>query len=357
MELFNRPSDIARQEGVLLLLTHAFEMLLKGVVLEKTGRIRSPRDRYNYGFEKCLNIVQDQLSLVDKDEVLILKNLNGFRDAAAHDLVEMSEGLLYGHAQSALNIFGTLLKKVFSRDLVKELPRRVLPICTVAPSDISMVVAQDMASIGGLLGVKRRREDEAESRLRPYQVIERNIREVQGIGKDAPSTSRLVRRIKSGDWKVVLPMVAGLVQPATGGIPISLHVTKGEGFPIRIDPSAPTAIAFRYIKPEDKYPYLTSELAVKIGISISRVVGFVKLFGMKGNEAFHTSMKISASGIVHRYSDRTRRVIEEAIRKHGVEQLWSKAKAGEKLAARDYLPSGALTTSASTPTVDTKKAA
>lgn len=152
MELFNRPAETARQEGILLLLNHSFEMLLKAVVLEKTGRIHNPREKFNYGFEKCVSIVHLQLGLLDKDEALILKNLNGFRDAAAHDLVQISEGLLYGHAQSALNIFVTLLKKVFARDLSRELPRRVLPICTVAPTDISMVVGEDMNIIAGLLG-------------------------------------------------------------------------------------------------------------------------------------------------------------------------------------------------------------
>src|SRR5437870_1977768 len=104
MEMFNRPADTGRVEAVLLLLNHAFEMLLKGIVLEKTGRIRGKREKYNYGFEKCLSICETQLSVIDKDESLVLRNLNGFRDAAAHDLVLISEGLLYGHSQSGVQI-------------------------------------------------------------------------------------------------------------------------------------------------------------------------------------------------------------------------------------------------------------
>ena len=86
-------------------------MLLKGILLEKTGRIRAQREKFNYGFDKCVNVCESQLLLMDKDEAVILRNLNGFRDAATHGVVDISEGLLYAHAQSAVQIFGTLLKR------------------------------------------------------------------------------------------------------------------------------------------------------------------------------------------------------------------------------------------------------
>ena len=60
VEMFNRPFDAGRTEGVLLFLNHAFEMLLKAVVLEKTGRIRGRREKLNYTFEKCLNICESE---------------------------------------------------------------------------------------------------------------------------------------------------------------------------------------------------------------------------------------------------------------------------------------------------------
>lgn len=106
IELFNRPFDCGRVEGVLLCLDHAFEMVLKALVLEKTGRIRNPRETFNYGFDKCLNICQSQLSMIDEDQALILRNLNGFRDAATHDIVERSGGyaarvLCFGVGESA----------------------------------------------------------------------------------------------------------------------------------------------------------------------------------------------------------------------------------------------------------------
>ena len=89
IELFNRPYDQGRIDGVLSSLHHAFEMLLKAVVFEKTGRIRNKHEKKNYGLEKCLNICESTLNVLDRDEALVLKDLNGFRDASVHDIVEM----------------------------------------------------------------------------------------------------------------------------------------------------------------------------------------------------------------------------------------------------------------------------
>jgi len=96
-----------------------------------------------------------------------------------------------------------------------------------------------------MLSKGHRQEDDAEARLRPYQVMEKNIRKSQGAAVKEASSGQLVRKVKKGDWRTVLPMVAGLVQPDASGIPVSLHVTKKDGFPVRIDPNASAAIALR----------------------------------------------------------------------------------------------------------------
>jgi Domain of unknown function (DUF3644) len=336
VEVFNRPSDIGRAEGVLLMMNHAFEMLFKAVVFEKTGRIRAKREKYNYGFEKCLAICQTQINVLDDNEALSLKNLNGFRDAAAHDLVEISEGLLYAHTQQAVLIFGAVLKRAFNKDLAKWLPRRILPLTSSLPTEITAIVDQDMTAISGMLSRGRRREDDAEARLRPYQVMEKNIRESQGGTSKVPTSEQLVQKLKKGDWKTALPMVAGLVQPDTGGIPISLNVTKKTGFPVKIDPNASAAIAFKYAGDEDRYPNLTGELAGKLEIKPWQVVQLAKLFKMKGNADFHKASKISKASFVQRYSEKARQVMAAAIERDGVATLCAAAKASERRDPDDY---------------------
>lgn len=338
VELFNRPTESARTDGVLFCLDHAFEMLLKAAVLEKTGRIRGRREKVNYGLEKCLNICESDLALVSRDEGLILRDINGFRDAAVHDIVIVSEGMLYAHAQSAVQIFAAVLKKAFGKEISRVLPRRILPLATVLPAEITAVISEDLEGIGNLLGAKRRQTDDAEARLRPYMVIEGNVRLREGGTEAPPSLAKVIRGIRSGDWRTALPMVAGIARSDVGGIPLTIHMSKREGFPVRLDPSAPGAIAFKYISPEDKYPYLTMELAGKLGISTSRVVAFSKVLQLREVADYHTSIKASRTGQIQRYSEKAREVIAAAIQRNGVEKLWELWKAGKTLNPAEYRP-------------------
>ena len=133
VQAFNSASDLGRTNSVVMLLNHAFEMLLKAAIFERTGRIRARRTQFNYTFNKCVNICETQLGLIDSDISLILRNVNGFRDAVEHDLLHISERLLYAHVQSGVMVFDQLLRDVFGLNLADRLPTRVLPVSTLPP--------------------------------------------------------------------------------------------------------------------------------------------------------------------------------------------------------------------------------
>lgn len=46
IELFNRPHYDGRAESVLMLLHHAFEMLLKAIIRDKTGTVHAKGEKY-----------------------------------------------------------------------------------------------------------------------------------------------------------------------------------------------------------------------------------------------------------------------------------------------------------------------
>src|SRR3954465_4235384 len=54
IELFNRPHERGRGTAVLILLDHAFEMLLKAGIVHRGGRIREKRARETLGFDACV---------------------------------------------------------------------------------------------------------------------------------------------------------------------------------------------------------------------------------------------------------------------------------------------------------------
>ncbi|WP_449243495.1 DUF3644 domain-containing protein, partial [Desulfovibrio sp.] len=56
VELFNRPYDGSRKESVVIFLHHAFEMLLKAIIKNKTGVIHEKGEMHTYRFRKCVDI-------------------------------------------------------------------------------------------------------------------------------------------------------------------------------------------------------------------------------------------------------------------------------------------------------------
>jgi hypothetical protein len=138
VEHFNRADERGRATTVLVLLDHAFEMLLKAAILHRGGKIREKRARETIGFDACVRraLSDGDIKFLTSEQALTLQSINGLRDAAQHHLIDISEGQLYIHAQSGVTLFGDILKKVFALELSDRLPARVLPVSTIAPADL-----------------------------------------------------------------------------------------------------------------------------------------------------------------------------------------------------------------------------
>lgn len=87
VELFNRPSQIARDQSVMLMVAHSFEMLLKAMIFQKRGTIRDKGDQYTYKFGRCINVAHSELNLLDAADLPMLRAIKQDRNAAAHDTV------------------------------------------------------------------------------------------------------------------------------------------------------------------------------------------------------------------------------------------------------------------------------
>lgn len=133
IELFNRPHENGRPEGTLILLYHAVEMLLKAIIKDKKGTVHAKSQKYSYGFDKCLEIVQIELKLLSKDERSALSILDAHRDIAVHYYQDVSEDLLYLQSQSAVTLFDDILSKSFGIRLADFISERVLPVSTSPP--------------------------------------------------------------------------------------------------------------------------------------------------------------------------------------------------------------------------------
>ena len=198
IELFNRPQDTGRTEAVLIFLQHAFEMLLKAAIYQKRGTIVYPGELITHGFDRCLGISRGDLHILDEEEALTLSNLDGLRDCATHNYLDLTEQSLYIHTQAAVTLFDKVMSAAFAERLGDHLPNRVLPISTSPPQDMLMFLDGEFAQIYELLEPGKRRRVEARARLRHFMVMESNF-----YGDRRQPTEKnlnqAVDRLKKGD--------------------------------------------------------------------------------------------------------------------------------------------------------------
>ena len=174
---FNRPWDQGRTEAVLILLDHSFEMLLKATIRHRQGKIRKPREKQTIGFEACVRkgLTEEGVKFLSEEQALMLQTINGQRDAAQHYLIDMSEHQLYFYAQAGVTLFRDIHDDVFDTNLVLELPERVLPISTTAPTDLLALFDKEIDEIRALLEPGTRRKMDAIAKARSLAVLESAI--------------------------------------------------------------------------------------------------------------------------------------------------------------------------------------
>ncbi len=212
IELFNRPHDRGRVSSTLILFNHAFEMLLKAAIVHRGGRIREARANQTIGFDTCVRrgLTTGEVKFLTEEQALLLQSINGLRDAAQHDLLEISEGQLYVHAQAGVTLFRDLLKSVFGQDLADYMPERVLPVSTSPPSDLTTLFDSEVEEIKKLLRPGRRRRIEAEARLRPLAILDTAIRGEKGQ-PSAGDLRRMGTQLASGrSWQDIFKGVSAI---------------------------------------------------------------------------------------------------------------------------------------------------
>lgn len=269
VELFNRPAELARTHSVLMLLQHAFEMLLKAAILQKTGSIHEREQRYTYGFDRCLAVAEQQLNVISPDDRATLSILDAQRDQAAHYYVNMSEDVLYVHAQSGVTLFAAIIRRAFGIALAERLPGRVLPVSIRPPRDLVALFAEELAEVDRLLTGGRRQGAAAAAKLRSVLAFTIGARDRRVSETDI--SSAIAQRRKHADWEVILPEVAQLrLTTDGGGIPITMKISKDAPVVVRVakpGEEVSGTVVKQHIDPWDVYTLSRDDLAIKLGLS------------------------------------------------------------------------------------------
>jgi hypothetical protein len=298
---FNCPHDTGRTTAVLILLDHSFEMLLKAAIVHRGGALRDSAGENTIGFAKCVRraVSEGGIQFLSDEQAIALQITNGLRDAAQHHLLQLCEEQLYMQAQAGVTLFGDVLQSVFGRTLCDCMPRRVLPVSTVAPGEIVTLFDRQVAEIRKLLAPNRRRTTEADALLMPMAIMDNAI--LGDTLQPAPrDIARLRKQLRGGaDWSKLFPGVAAIrYDAAADGIGIALRLTKRDGIPTHLVPeTAPNAavVAVKRVNELDYYCFGRDQVAERILQSRSMTTALIWHARLKGDPDCHRQIRIGRS--------------------------------------------------------------
>ena len=328
MEHYNRPSDRGRVHAVLILVDHAFEMLLKAGIIHRGGKIWKRGENQTIGFNECLGKALSEKGvqfLIDEQD-LQLRTLNSLRDAAQHYLLDLSEQHFYIHVQAGFTLFNDVYRKVFEKELYVHLLTRVLPVSTTPPADISAVFEHNTEEIQRLLEPRRRRRIETRAKLRGLAIVERAI-----LGGDSqPRDSELNEYgdyLTSGkEWHEVSPGVATIQFTASGtGPSLDLRISKREGILTHLVPEATsdaTLLAVHKVDALGFYNLGRNQVANHLDLTGPKTTALIWCLAVKDDNECFRRVTIGKSSF-DRYSQKAVDRLREGVKTLNISEVWT----------------------------------
>ena len=338
VELFNRPSDVCRKAGALILLDHAFEMLLKAAIVHRGGSIQEKGSNETIGFKRCVAKARDDgtLRFISQEEAVLLNLVNGLGDAAQHYLIDISEHLLYVQAQAGMTLFDDVLSTVFGTTLAKHLPLRVLPVSTTPPTNLVSLFASEIEEVRRLLRPGARQRTLAMARIRSLAIIENAADGDTG----QPSRSQLnsiVRRLRSDvDWSGVFPNLASVDITTKGyGPSLELRMTKKEGIAVHQVPlgTPGVPIATRRVTELDFYSLGHRQLAERVGLTPPRLTAVIQRCNLADDPECAKVFSIVKS-CHRRFWPKAIERVDQVLAATPIEEIWREYRA--QLTARKH---------------------
>lgn len=337
IEMFNRPRDDGRAEAALICADRAFEMLLKAIIRHRGGAIRKAGEAHTIGLQQCIDkcVSDASVQCLSANEAVTLQALNGWRDAAQHYLVEISEQELYLACQASVTLFNDLLRSVFGESLRDHTPDRVLPVSTMPPRELDLLIEDELAAIRDLIRPGSRRRDLARNRLRSLAILDAATSGPVEQSTDEQLDAQL-REIAAGrGWRDVFPGVASLHLDTEGsGLTYSLRISKREGVPIRLvseEEASGAVVAVRRVNELDFYSYGYRGLAERCSdlVSSGKLGAVIESLRLRDSPTYYKEFTIGHSRF-GRYSQEALKRLRSELPSIDVDAIWRTAVAARR---------------------------
>ncbi len=306
-------------------------MLLKAAILHKGGKIREKKAKETIGFSACVHrgLNDGEIKFLNKHENVTLQAINGFRDAAQHYVLELSEQLFYFQTQAGLTLFRDVVQRVFGIDLKIELPVRVLPLSTTPPMDIQALFNHEIEEVKKLIQPNSRKRLEALEKLRALAILENSIQGFETQPSDAELKSFAKKLQQGSAGHQIFPGTSTITFTSNGyGPSLDLRITKSEeGIPFtpvpEEIPGAPVVI--KRVNELDYFNLNLTALSDKTKIKTNKLGAIIKELKIKENKDAYKEIKIN-SQTYKRYSPLALDIIKKELPNLDIEQVWQTNK-------------------------------
>ena len=302
-------------------------MLLKSLILERTGVVFDEQRGFSYGFDKCIQIAGDDLQLVSTDHRKFLSMLDNLRDSAMHYYQEVSEQILYIFAQASISLFNDLIRLATGKGLLEFLPGRVLPISAFPPKQLSCVLDDEFSRLRQLLRQPQLSKQRAMAMLRPLMAFKVGGEEQHRRMTTAELEVAIENLRAAESWHVVFPEIARIQLTSEGdGLPVGFKVVKDapDAMPVRIlkpdeADQAQGVIIQREVNIFDKFNMGLYQLAKHLGVSAPRTLAMIREYGIEDDPECFRLLKLRSQR-VKGYSKRALDLLREKL--DTVEDVW-----------------------------------
>jgi hypothetical protein len=292
VDAFNRVRNPYRNESTLILLTNAWELLAKAVLVQQHQSIRRGQRGETIGPEVAVSRLKDR-KVLDVNQAATIQQIISLRHAAVHHVLPpvpdevMHHLLFYGS-----KFFRETVERQFSSH-AKDLPGNFLSLSftdlTTYADKVQKAVSRSRRSPGDRQLVwllERGIAFDGSSYLTEKQV------EAKYRGK-----KKILPHLDLNDFVRSADMVRIVPVEAPKNFTADLTLRRGSA----ADSSLPVVVKKTDL--EVDYPYLTKEVAGLIGKNQNWTAKAAEVLKLKGDPKYHQQIRASRTSYIHRYSD------------------------------------------------------
>lgn len=299
---FNRVKGLFRTEATLILISVAWELLAKAILIQTKKTIKKSNSEDTISAEVAVSRLLSD-NKIKKHHSDIVQQIISLRNAATHDElpeipIEVQHHLMFYACKFYREVIASNFRGHESDLNQHYLSLSFEELTTYADKihkAVSKVKKNDNAK--KLVWLLERGLTFDGGRYLTQQQFETKIK---GKSKTLPYLA-IGKHMKESDMVRIIPVEAPKNYTA--------DLTLRKGNPN--DSSLPVVV--KKTDPEKDYPYLTSDLGELIGKNTNFVAKAVVVLGLKGNEKFHQTIRASKSSEIQRYSEAARSRLQQKL--------------------------------------------